>query len=87
MQAYLSASQQEHQDAVNIKQHTNGWLTGAPLAAEQADMQASQNDLQQAQLTNLQLQAEQTGVSTQAQYKNGEITNSHPWNCGPYPCA
>ena len=77
---------------MSIKQNTNGWLTGAPLAAEQADVQASQQDLQQAQLLQLQLQSKQTGVQQQPQYKQGSngqqvITNSHPWSCGPDPCT
>lgn len=88
IQNYLQQSQAEHNAAVQIKQNTNGWLTGAPLAAEQADMAASASDLQKAQLLQLQLQQQETGVPTQAQYKTGnngqqQITNSHPWNCGP----
>ena len=50
-------------------------------------MTQSTADLQQAQLLNLQLQAQQSGVATQPQYKQGQVANSHPWSCGPYPCT
>jgi hypothetical protein len=55
----MATSQNDHNAAVSIKTNTNGWLQGAPLAAEQADVQASQAALDQAEQLQLQLQQQQ----------------------------
>ena len=54
--ADMVTSQNDHNAAVAIKHNTNGWLQGAPLAAEQADVRASQTSLAQAEQLQLQLQ-------------------------------
>lgn len=90
IQALMQTSQNDHNAAVSIKDHTNGWLTGAPLAAEQADMQASNAALTQAEQLQLQLKAQQaqSGTATsQGGSTDGSLKHAHPWNCGPYPCT
>jgi hypothetical protein len=57
IQALMTTSQNDHNAAVAIKTNTPGWLQGAPLAAEQADIAASQAALDQAEQLQLQLQA------------------------------
>ena len=72
----MQTSQNDHNAAVAIKTNTHGWLEGAPLQAEQADVAASQAALDQAEQLQQQLDA-QTGGGHSA----------HPWACGPYPCT
>ena len=55
----MAASQNDHNAAVAIKTNMAGWLQGAPLAAEQADVKASQTALDQAEQLQLQLQQQQ----------------------------
>ena len=59
IQADMATSQNDHNAAVAIKSNTPGWLEGAPLQAEQADVQASQAALDQAEQLQLQLQQQQ----------------------------
>ncbi len=81
----MQTSQNDHNAAVAIKTGTSGWLTGAPLQAEQADVAASQQALDQAMAMQLQLQqqAEQMGTST----GHSQHVASVPWLCGPDPCT
>ena len=59
IQSDMATSQADHNAAVAIKQNTAGWLQGAPLAAEQADVKASNAALDQAEQLQLQLQQQQ----------------------------
>jgi hypothetical protein len=83
----MQTSQNDHNAAVAIKDNANGWLQGAPLAAEQADIQASNQALSQAEQLQMQMQAAQSGTSTGTSKGNNNIGSAHPWNCGPYPCT
>ena len=74
----MQQAQQDHSEAVQIKDNSNGWLTGAPLAAEQNDVEQSQ------QLTNEAMQQQQ---QLNAQMHGNSPLGSTPWECGPYPCA
>ena len=88
IQQLMQTSQNDHNAAVQIKDNTNGWLAGAPLQAEQADVAASQQALDQAEQLQLQLQQAQSGTATgTSSGHNTNIANAHPWNCGPYPCT
>jgi hypothetical protein len=72
VQTLMQTSINDHNAAVQIKAQTKGWLAGAPLQAEQADMAASTQALQQAEQLDQQLSSNH---------------NAKPWNCGPYPCT
>jgi len=55
----MATAQKDHDNAVRIKDNANGWLSGAPLAAEQADVAQSQQLTQEAiqqqqQLNNME---------------------------------
>lgn len=55
-----------------LKDGANGWLQGAPLAAEQADVAQSQQDVQQAQQLQLTLQTNggQLGAGNPAEVRD-----------------
>ena len=72
----MNEAQKDHNNAVALKDGTNGWLSGAPLAAEQADVSESQ------QLTQEAMQQQQ-----QLNQMEGGKAGDTPWKCGPYPCA
>jgi hypothetical protein len=74
----MNQAQVDHNNAVAIKDGTQGWLSGAPLAAEQADVSQSQQLTAEAMQQQQQLNAEEGG------HAPGGNT---PWDCGPYPCA
>jgi hypothetical protein len=74
----MNEAQLDHNNAVAIKANSKGWLTGAPLAAEQADVSESQKLTAEAMQQQQQLNQEEGGKAA-----NGNT----PWQCGPYPCA
>jgi len=74
----MAEAQKDHDAAVAIKQNTNGWLTGAPLAAEQADVSESQKLTAEAMQQQKQLNQMEDGHAP---------AGNTPWDCGPYPCA
>jgi len=59
IQSDMAASQKDHDAAVAIKTNTPGWLQGAPLQDEQADVANSQAELDEAMQLQLQLQQAQ----------------------------
>ena len=65
--------------------NANGWLTGAPLAAEQARPSARRTLGPSHVLLSPQAdQAQSQADVAQAQQLD---PNGHPWSCGPYPCT
>ena len=74
----MQQAQSDHDAAVKLKASSPGWLSGAPLAAEQADVQQSQQLTAEAQQQQQQLNAEMGGKAP---------GGNTPWDCGPYPCT
>ena len=74
----MNEAQGDHNSAVAIKAGSQGWLSGAPLAAEQADVAESQKLTAEATQQQQELNAEEGGHAADG---------NTPWKCGPYPCS
>ena len=74
----MNEAQKDHNTAVALKDGSPGWLSGAPLAAEQADVSDSQKLTAEAMQQQQQLNNMEGGKAA---------GGNTPWDCGPYPCA
>jgi len=96
----MATAQKDHDNAVRIKDNANGWLSGAPLAAEQADVAQSQQLTQEARcfcavgvsprcaVGVAPLTSVPQAIQQQQQLNNMEggdaADGNTPWKCGAY---